>query len=69
MSQMIVIGGIIAAVLLLWWVTTRAANRGRKNKNPTAMQRENTALRHIVSEMAKEKHQRRDGEDTGRRQR
>jgi flagellar biosynthesis/type III secretory pathway M-ring protein FliF/YscJ len=55
MSQITVVIGIVLAFLVLWWVTRHIA-KGDRGKQSTAMQRENNELRHVVMEMAKEKH-------------
>jgi hypothetical protein len=61
-SQMYVIGGIVVAFLLLWWSTAKIKMRGReKDDRSAAMLRENSELRHVVTEMAKERHQHDDG--------
>ena len=62
MSQFLVIGGIAVAVLLLWRITKRIERRDReKHRQSAAMERENSELRHVVTEMAMEKHNSQDG--------
>jgi hypothetical protein len=61
-SQMCVIGGIVIAFLALWWTTAKIKMRGREKDDRSAdMSRENSELRHVVTEMAKERHQHDDG--------
>jgi hypothetical protein len=61
-SQIYVIGGIVVAFLALWWATTKIKMRGReKDDRSAAMSRENNELRHVVTEMAKERHHCDDG--------
>lgn len=61
-SQMYAIGGIVVASLLLWWATARIKIRGRdKDDRSAAISCENSELRHVVTEMAKERHQHDDG--------
>jgi hypothetical protein len=56
MPQIVVAGGIIVAFLALWWITNRIGYRDRKKNTKALMQQENSELRHIVMEMAKERH-------------
>ena len=61
-SQIYVIGGIVVAFLLLWWATGKIRARERdKDSLSAAMSRESSELRHVVTEMAKERHQHEDG--------
>jgi ABC-type nickel/cobalt efflux system permease component RcnA len=54
---MYVIGGIIVAFLALWWATRKIKMHERAKDNlSAAMSRENSELRHVVTEMAKERH-------------
>lgn len=64
-SQMYVIGGIAVAFLALWWLTAKIGRRETNNRS-AAMSRENNQLRHVVTEMAKERHQ---WDDDGRSKR
>lgn len=59
MSGWIVLGSIGIAFLGLWWITTRIGKRHRLNNSHfQLMNSENDALRHTVTEMAKERHHR-----------
>jgi hypothetical protein len=57
MSQALVAGGIIVAFFALWWTTRRIGRRDReKHEQSEAIWQENTELRRVVTEMAKERH-------------
>ena len=55
MSQIMVIGGIFIAFVVLW-LATRSISRQSHKKHSIQVERENSELRHVVMEMAKEKH-------------
>ncbi len=57
MDQILVAGGIGFFLLVLWWITHRIRSRDRESsRRSAAMQQENSQLRHVVTEMAMEKH-------------
>ena len=59
MAGFIVLGGIGFALVGLWWITTRIGKRHRlKSSHFQMVNSENDALRHTVTEMAKERHYR-----------
>ena len=56
-SQIYVIGGIVVAFLALWWTTTKIKMGGlEKGDRSAATSRENRELRHVITEMARDKH-------------
>ena len=55
MPQILVAGGLVTVFLMLWFSTSRIGHR-KKSTQAQLMQRENLELRHVVTEMAKERH-------------
>ena len=56
MPPLIVVGVIAAVAFALWWVTSGIGRQGG-NKKSDALHNENLELRHVVTEMAMERHQ------------